>query len=1300
MSVSIQTVEFERREAHLSELEDGPPYTVHGIALGSGDVTVGQSGIKKLWPNDELKKAAETLEGTNLVEDHKNSARGVVGKVTKAGFKDGVGVIYEAELFDKDLAGKIDEGLLEVSIRGGHIDVDEMDEDDETGALIVEGIRFQNLSVVPTGASPSNTLEMGEHDELSIAELSEYVGDLNGYEPDDKSEIVDGLTLVSNQESDGESLTIDKVRYTDGDFVARLYRFHPEKGDYSDRLGHVQLDSGEHTDVEVELYEPLQTGAHVIQVHLHEQTHEPEGGDAIGEHATETNPTVALFHAAVNMSLEELDASSYSWREPDYDGTTEGEWNRPTLSDFEDAGIEDLQEIGTHFIAVQGDWPAENFGELKLPVVTPSGDLSANALQAVRGGRGVTAMEPSPSDEMVDDIFAMTARLAEQEFDLDWPSSQEEAQAAATGDKVSWSSSGGSARGVVRDRKTDGCFNEEIDGDVEVCADDDDPVLLIEVVHETDDGFETSGTMVAHKESSVNSANFELAETFDDYPDAASENAQMALDARDETGNPNDCGTEAGWARANQLANNEAISEETVGRMASFRRHQSNADQGDEGRSNCGWMMWKAWGGEEGVSWAENKMENLEEDEPEFDAGDAVQWDDNHGIIFDAPEDEDEAEVDVYEEDDNGMWRSTGEEVTVPLSDLEEWDIDFDDIGPMEDEEAELGLNEVNEYKPTDGQMVRWQARPAFFGRVVHVDESKHIAMVNVMEMANGQIVDTGFTVTAGYEDIVPMKEDYKNMNVDFNETETEDLMEQYARTTDNVSMSGFREWLEEEDYESDDEVPDQFKFESEEDAEEVADEMGIEGAHEMDGMWVPGDTHDMFVEAMEEMDEAEKKAYKDKSEKGGHDYDGEDEEEDDDDEMEGEEIILEECLKMMNQFVTGDGDADATVGEFEEWADGDENVDRAVEMFVDAGEDMSRESGLREMDSWAKDLLDSEEDEDEEEEAEVNADIETAIDMIESFLETDDADEQSSVDEFVEWADDDTVDEVVMMFTEEDDMSPDSEVRELWNWVQDQTADDEEEAATWGEGEEKPITNIARKEEIRVQSPERSLTEEMASGSSNRRTSANEGSVGSVSVLTGDDLRNGSLGESETDSLTTQVITNMTTIEEELSELDEPVAVEKNDLEELQSKANQFEDMNSSLEELRERTDILDSVDREQVEELAESEEPVVVESTRYEELTAEAEQVKGVYAEALSEAYDLFEADELCDRYSIEELRSKYEENIGNPEEELAASPRSGDPSEEELEEAAGEGDTEELSDDVASKQEELRNKIIGGR
>jgi hypothetical protein len=67
------------------------------------------------------------------------------------------------------------------------------------------------------------------------------------------------------------------------------------------------------------------------------------------------------------------------------------------------------------------------------------------------------------------------------------------------GDTVEWDN--GSAMGEVIDSKTDGCFNERIDGDVEVCA-GDGTVYLIE---------EDDGATVAHKGSTLSMANDALA---------------------------------------------------------------------------------------------------------------------------------------------------------------------------------------------------------------------------------------------------------------------------------------------------------------------------------------------------------------------------------------------------------------------------------------------------------------------------------------------------------------------------------------------------------------------------------------------------------------------------------------------------------------------------------------------------------------------------------------------------------------------------------------------------------------------
>jgi ATP-dependent protease ClpP protease subunit len=103
-----------------------------------------------------------------------------------------------------------------------------------------------------------------------------------------------------------------------------------------------------------------------------------------------------------------------------------------------------------------------------------------------------------------------------------------------------------------------------------------------------------------------------MADTYNDYPKAASENAKRALKFREETDNKNDCGTPVGWARANQLAKGEGISADTVKRMASFNRHRQNKDVPyNEG---CGGLMWDAWGGTEGVDWAIRKSEQIDKE--------------------------------------------------------------------------------------------------------------------------------------------------------------------------------------------------------------------------------------------------------------------------------------------------------------------------------------------------------------------------------------------------------------------------------------------------------------------------------------------------------------------------------------------------------------------------------------------------------------------------------------------------------------------------------------------------------------
>ena len=97
-------------------------------------------------------------------------------------------------------------------------------------------------------------------------------------------------------------------------------------------------------------------------------------------------------------------------------------------------------------------------------------------------------------------------------------------------------------------------------------------------------------------------------ESYNDYPQAATNNAKRARKWKEENGST--CGTKVGWTRSSQLANRKPISRDTIARMASFKRHQQHKDVPySEG---CGGIMWDAWGGTSGIEWAINKLKKID----------------------------------------------------------------------------------------------------------------------------------------------------------------------------------------------------------------------------------------------------------------------------------------------------------------------------------------------------------------------------------------------------------------------------------------------------------------------------------------------------------------------------------------------------------------------------------------------------------------------------------------------------------------------------------------------------------------
>jgi HK97 family phage major capsid protein/HK97 family phage prohead protease len=98
--------------------------------------------------------------------------------------------------------------------------------------------------------------------------------------------------------------------------------------------------------------------------------------------------------------------------------------------------------------------------------------------------------------------------------------------------------------------------------------------------------------------------------------------ARKGLDWRKEFGRG---GTRIGAERANQILNNENLSDETIKRMYSFfSRHEVDKQaegfkQGEKGYPSNGRIAWALWGGDAGFSWSKTKVNQMK-NEKSFDS--------------------------------------------------------------------------------------------------------------------------------------------------------------------------------------------------------------------------------------------------------------------------------------------------------------------------------------------------------------------------------------------------------------------------------------------------------------------------------------------------------------------------------------------------------------------------------------------------------------------------------------------------------------------------------------------------------
>ena len=97
-------------------------------------------------------------------------------------------------------------------------------------------------------------------------------------------------------------------------------------------------------------------------------------------------------------------------------------------------------------------------------------------------------------------------------------------------------------------------------------------------------------------------------ESYTDYGQEIRNNDKRGIELNEANGNK--CATQTGKVRAQQLADGEAISLETIKRMYSYlSRAETYYDENDT--KACGTISYLLWGGKSALSWSRSKLKEL-----------------------------------------------------------------------------------------------------------------------------------------------------------------------------------------------------------------------------------------------------------------------------------------------------------------------------------------------------------------------------------------------------------------------------------------------------------------------------------------------------------------------------------------------------------------------------------------------------------------------------------------------------------------------------------------------------------------
>lgn len=99
-------------------------------------------------------------------------------------------------------------------------------------------------------------------------------------------------------------------------------------------------------------------------------------------------------------------------------------------------------------------------------------------------------------------------------------------------------------------------------------------------------------------------------ESYTDYGNDVKNNAQKGIELNERNGNT--CATQTGKVRAQQLANGEPVSVETIQRMYAYLSRAETFYDNATSQNECGYISFLLWGGKSALNWSRNKLKELE----------------------------------------------------------------------------------------------------------------------------------------------------------------------------------------------------------------------------------------------------------------------------------------------------------------------------------------------------------------------------------------------------------------------------------------------------------------------------------------------------------------------------------------------------------------------------------------------------------------------------------------------------------------------------------------------------------------